>query len=290
MKVRVISGIVIGLLLLVVLTSGGYVLAAVLCVISLAATWELSKAFGLRDTRNVVDDGSVTKDVARGEKARHGVSGMEIVAYLGVLGLYTTIVVTDGNPDYFIGAIIAFFFAETLIYVIRFPAYHVSRLTETVFSFLYAPVLLSFLYLVRRLEGGAWFVWMPFFAWVCDTFAYFSGRLFGRHKLCPALSPKKTVEGAVGGVICTTLISFGYGAVMPYYTDYNERVIWACGLIGLSCSILSQLGDLLASGIKRDRGLKDYGQLIPGHGGIMDRFDSVLFVSPVVYVLVVYLL
>ena len=71
---------------------------------------------------------------------------------------------------------------------------------------------------------------------------------------------------------------------------YNERVVWACLLIGLAVGVLSQLGDLLASGIKRDRGIKDYGTLIPGHGGIMDRFDSVLFVSPVVYFLIVFLL
>ena len=243
MKTRVISGIALVVIFVPVMLLGGYVLAAMLCLLSLIATLELSRAFGYRQ---------------EGKR-----SAMEIIGFI---------------------------FAETLIYVVRFPRYSVSQLTEVIFTFLYAPVMLSFLYLIRRLYGGEWFVWLPFLAWACDTCAYLAGRAFGKHKLCPALSPKKTVEGAIGGLLGCALIAGAYGLILPHYTAYNERVVWACLLIGLLCGVLSQLGDLLASGIKRDKGIKDYGNLIPGHGGVMDRFDSVIFMLPVVYFMIVFFL
>ena len=110
-----------------------------------------------------------------------------------------------------------------------------------------------------------------------DIFAYFTGMLIGRHKLCPMLSPKKTIEGAVGGVIGSVALCalFGYIFMRPLLTH--------CIVIGLIGSPLSMLGDLTASAYKRKMGIKDYGDLIPGHGGIMDRFDSVLFTAPFVY-------
>ena len=284
MKTRILSGTVLFVLLLLTLSSGGNLLAVCLCAVSLAASFELSRAFGLRGTRRDRDD--MTKD---GGSLR--ISSMEIVGYLGVVLHYALLVFTGGNARFFTGTVITFVFAQTLIYVIRFPAYHVSHLTDTVFCFLYAPVMLSFLYLIRELEWGHLLVWLPFLAWVCDTAAYFTGMAFGKHKLCPRLSPKKTVEGAIGGVFFTTVVAAVYGVILPGRSDYyNRRVIWACMLIGMATGILSQLGDLLASGIKRDRGIKDYGMLIPGHGGIMDRFDSVIFVSPVVYFLIVFFL
>ncbi|MBR5969895.1 MAG: phosphatidate cytidylyltransferase [Lachnospiraceae bacterium] len=270
MKIRVISGIALVVIFVPVMLLGGYVLAAMLCLLSLIATLELSRAFGYRQ---------------EGKR-----SAMEIIGYLAVLVHYLLLVISRANPRFFIGTIIGFIFAETLIYVVRFPRYSVSQLTEVIFTFLYAPVMLSFFYLIRRLYGGEWFVWLPFLAWACDTCAYLAGRAFGKHKLCPALSPKKTVEGAIGGLLGSALIAGAYGLILPHYTAYNERVVWACLLIGLLCGVLSQLGDLLASGIKRDKGIKDYGSLIPGHGGVMDRFDSVIFMLPVVYFMIVFFL
>ena len=284
MKTRILSGIVLFVLLVLTLSSGGRLLAVCLCFVSLVASNELSRTFGLRGTRRDRDD--ISKE-ADSEK----LSAMETVGYLGVIMHYGVMILTNGEAKFFIGTVIAFVLAQTLIYVIRFPSYHVSHLTDTVFCFLYAPVMLSFLFRIRQLAWGHLLVWLPFLAWVCDTCAYFSGMAFGKHKLCPRLSPKKTVEGAIGGVICTTVVAAIYGIVLPNRSDYyNRRVIWACLLIGLAVGVLSQLGDLLASGIKRDRGVKDYGTLIPGHGGIMDRFDSVIFVTPVVYFLIVFFL
>ena len=317
MKTRIVSGIILVILLVVILTSGGIVSAVCLCMVALVASYELSRAFALRDTRDrnvpaeemsesafsfietvaikVQDkdqdtDISSTSSEPKYSDGKKSVSGMEIVGYLGVILHYTLIILTDGDPRYFIGTMITFFFAETLIYVVRFPAYHISRLSDTIFCFLYAPVCLSFLCLIRDLEYGEWFVWLPFLAWVSDTFAYFSGRAFGKRKLCPKLSPHKTIAGSVGGFLGAVVLAGLYGYFLYTYTPYNERVIWACLTIGFACGIFSQLGDLLASGIKRDRGIKDYGKLIPGHGGIMDRFDSVIFITPIVYFLITTLL
>ena len=281
MKTRILSGIVIFVLLLLTLSSGGNLLAVCLCLVSLVAFRELAGAFGLR--------GEVRE--ADGTVANRKTGTMEAVGYLGVVLHYVILVFTKGDPRFFIGTVIMFVFAETLIYVIRFPKYHMSVLTDIVFSFLYAPVMLSFLFLIREMQWGHLLVWMPFASWVCDTCAYFSGMAFGKHKLCPQLSPKKTVEGAIGGALGATVAAALYGLALPGNSGYyNSHVIWACMLIGLATGILSQLGDLLASGIKRDRGIKDFGTLIPGHGGIMDRFDSVIFVTPVVYCLIVFLL
>lgn len=118
-------------------------------------------------------------------------------------------------------------------------------------------------------------------AWVTDTFAYFSGYFFGKHKLIPAVSPKKTVEGAVGGSLATTVV---YGVYGWFVTgDVTLTVILTA--VGLAASIVSQFGDLSASLIKRHWGIKDYGNLFPGHGGVLDRFDSILAVSAFLYLI-----
>ncbi len=133
-------------------------------------------------------------------------------------------------------------------------------------------------------------------AWGSDTAAYFCGTFFGKHKLIPKVSPKKTVEGSVGAIICTALLcalyvfildkcGYRFGDVAPTVGTYLRFAF-----IGLLTSILSQFGDLSASAIKRDAEIKDYGWIFPGHGGFMDRFDSVVFISPIVYYLCVYLI
>lgn len=124
-------------------------------------------------------------------------------------------------------------------------------------------------------------------AWLADTGAYFAGTLFGKHKLCPDISPKKTVEGLIGGTITNgilfVLITFAYSyfqAKNDVFLDVNYYYI---AVLGLICSLLGLLGDLSASLLKRQCQIKDYGNIMPGHGGVMDRFDSVLFVVPFMY-------
>ncbi len=133
------------------------------------------------------------------------------------------------------------------------------------------------------------------FAWGGDTCAYFAGRAFGKHKLCPKVSPKKTVEGAIGGVLGTMVFGvvatlvYAYAADrVEYFTQSNIGVSMyvVIALLGMVAAVLGIYGDLFASVVKRQCGLKDYGDIFPGHGGVLDRFDSVLFIAPFVTMVV----
>ena len=126
-------------------------------------------------------------------------------------------------------------------------------------------------------------------AWSCDTFAYFTGRFLGKHKLIPHVSPNKTIEGSVGGVVGAMVICIVYLLIVKNVFDTNmlqwSNVVVEGAVYGLVGGALSQLGDLIASAIKRDTGIKDFGWIFPGHGGFMDRFDSVMFIAPIMYIL-----
>ena len=122
------------------------------------------------------------------------------------------------------------------------------------------------------------YLWPFLAAWITDTFAYFCGRMFGRRKLCPKVSPKKTVEGALGGIVFCMIFSLLFGLIIAAIS--KTQIKWLSFLlIGLVLSIISQIGDLVMSLVKRKYGIKDYGNLLPGHGGILDRFDSVIATS-----------
>lgn len=134
------------------------------------------------------------------------------------------------------------------------------------------------------------------FAWGGDTFAYFAGRAFGKHKLAPVVSPNKTVEGAIGGICGSMLIgviaTVIYGMLSGRYAAFTVEVTVRHYLVvvgmGAIASVLGILGDLFASAVKRQVGIKDYGTIFPGHGGILDRFDSVMFIAPFVSIVVRY--
>ena len=135
---------------------------------------------------------------------------------------------------------------------------------------------------------GRFLFLIPFiFGWVTDTFAYIFGRLFGKHKLIPAVSPKKTVEGAIGGAVCCALTTVLYGFIVHkvFGAIPNYPVLIVGGLL---ISVVSQIGDLSLSAIKREFGVKDYGWMLPGHGGLLDRFDSSIAVTVVVLILNTY--
>ena len=154
------------------------------------------------------------------------------------------------------------------------------------FSFLYGPVMLSFLYLTRMGFGaGKYLVWFIFLcSWGSDTCAYAVGVLIGKHKMTPKLSPKKSVEGAVGGIVGAAVLFALYVYLIEHYFGAAQFGISTVGAMALGAigALVSMVGDLAASAIKRDYGIKDYGKLIPGHGGIMDRFDSVVIAAPII--------
>lgn len=163
-----------------------------------------------------------------------------------------------------------------------------SRISEAFVAVLYVTVSFTSLSLIRYLNRsiGVYFVVLPFvISWICDVFAYFTGSLIGKHKLIPEVSPKKTVEGAIGGVVFAAIACAVYGLGLDLFIADMKVNYLTLVLFGLILSVVSQLGDLTASLIKREYGVKDYGRIFPGHGGIMDRFDSVLAVSTVLLIL-----
>lgn len=161
----------------------------------------------------------------------------------------------------------------------------------TVFSLIYIPFMFSFLKLILMMDNGRILIWYVFLgAFASDTFAYIVGTKFGRTKLCPDISPKKTVEGSIGGIIGVIISYIILTYIGNAYFDLNLNMLTIL-LAGLIAGIAGQFGDLSASAIKRFCNIKDFSDIIPGHGGILDRFDSILFVAPVIYMfLKVYIL
>lgn len=152
----------------------------------------------------------------------------------------------------------------------------------TLLGFLYVGILFSFIPLVNNKASGQFLVWLIFIgSWVCDTAAYYSGKYLGKKKLCPEVSPKKTIVGSIGGLVGSTIGCGIFGIIVSSYVPEVQIIHFF--LIGALCGIMGQFGDLVASSIKRYVGIKDYSNLIPGHGGILDRFDSILFNSAVVF-------
>ncbi len=172
-----------------------------------------------------------------------------------------------------LGLIIGFSVLSLLISFL-FKDILINDISITLLSILYIPFLLNH---IVYLEDSI-YIWLIFIiAFGTDTFAYFAGNLFGKHKLYPEVSPNKTIEGSIGGVLGSVLLTIVF---TRFFNLDNLNLLVPLAII---TSIISQLGDLVASKIKRYVEIKDYGYLIPGHGGILDRFDSVIFTAPVVY-------
>ena len=179
----------------------------------------------------------------------------------------------------------------TLLVVAVFAAYfgemmasHVKltfdKIAMCLVAALVIPYLLTSLVRIHSLRLGRHYIIIPFvMAFMPDTGAYFAGRFFGKHKLAPVISPKKTVEGVFGGAISAVLGMLIYGAVMDLFFQMEVNYIFAA-IYGLASAVGSVFGDLCFSVVKRQTGIKDYGNLIPGHGGVLDRFDSMMVVGP----------
>lgn len=176
------------------------------------------------------------------------------------------------------------------VYVLFFPKYNTNQVMASYVGFVYVAVMLSFTFRIRAMEDGIILIWLVYICtWINDTCAYLVGVMLGKHKMTPKLSPKKTYEGAVGGIVATAAIGALYGHLFQGKLGSLMNPILACALACTFGALLSIFGDLAASAIKRDHDIKDYGKLIPGHGGILDRFDSMIFVAPSVYFVIVFL-
>ena len=188
------------------------------------------------------------------------------------------------------------FVLTALLFLEAILAYHsekkftLSQIAVVLFGGAVIPYFLSTLISLRTLENGHLYVLLPFLvAFVSDGGAYFTGVFLGKHKMAPHISPKKTVEGCVGGLVSAAIAMVVYGLILQRTGLGLEVNIFIMALYGTLGSVVTQLGDLAFSLIKREYGVKDYGNLLPGHGGMLDRFDSMIFAAPAVYMLVLLL-
>lgn len=195
----------------------------------------------------------------------------------------------DAIFKYFVVIIAGYVFLSMIVMVLFHDKCSFNKAALSFLGVIYIVVFFGHALFIRQLEYGKALIWVLFIAaWSTDTFAYVFGRTIGKHKLCPRISPKKTVEGAIGGILgcilCVAVYVYFVANYSSYEVNYTNVVFLA-----IAASVFSQIGDLAASCIKREHNVKDYGNLIPGHGGILDRFDSVLLISPIVYYFMEYL-
>ena len=258
--VRLSSGIVLLAVIIAAGLLGGDVLFALTLAISIIGYLEFLKVFRLQNRAP-------------------GVWGFVFLAFY-----YVALRLWDVE-EFALFFLIAYLLALLAVYVFTFPKYRTEEIAEAFLGFVYVPVLLSFIWQTRMLsidgESTSLIYFLIFIcSWGCDTCAYAVGMLLGKHKLAPVLSPKKSIEGAVGGVAGAALIGFLYASVFSLEAP-------ECAFLCAAGAVVSPVGDLAASAIERKHGIKDYGKLIPGHGGILDRFDSVIVTAPIIYILAV---
>lgn len=272
---RLISGIVLLILAFLFLFWGDWPLLLALYFCSMVAYRELTKA--LQCTKN--------EDTPEKSGGKQEVNLLEIVGFLGVTAYYAAVYFSTDNIMLLM-CIVAVFMAEMFVYVVTFPKFHATQVVAAFFAFMYAPLMLSFVYLTRMCPQGIYLVWLILISsWGCDTCAYCVGKLIGRKKIFPVLSPKKSLEGCIGGMLGAAIIGGVYAQLVVESAFPDKRVVWVVAFICAAGALMSMVGDLAASAIKRNHHIKDYGKLIPGHGGIMDRFDSMTATAPMIYFL-----
>lgn len=142
---------------------------------------------------------------------------------------------------------------------------------------------------IREMENGRFLIWYVFIAsWLTDVFAYLTGKTIGKHHFTD-ISPNKTIEGCIGGTVGSVICIIIYTIILNQFAGFNLNIV-LIAFVGIILSIVGQIGDLSASAIKRYAGIKDYSDLIPGHGGMVDRVDSVIFIAPFTYLLFIMIL
>ena len=258
-KTRLISGIILVIVLIATVGTGGNVLFGLLAVVSLIGLTELYKVIEVQNKL------------------------LGFAGYLATVAYY--VLLYTGNLQYMTLFTIVFLVLVMAVYVFTFPNYRSEQVMTVFFGVFYVAVMLSYIYQTRMLEDGGIVVWLIFLScWGCDTCAYCAGMLLGKHKMAPKLSPKKSVEGGIGGVLGAALLGVLFALAVNQWAGAQARVLEYAIICGVG-GMISQVGDLAASAIKRNHEIKDYGKLIPGHGGILDRFDSVIFTAPIIYYL-----
>ena len=265
LKQRITVGVIGAVFAVLVLCLGVKFVAAAVALVALIGLSEIYSAVGLLKTQNKLC----------------------VFGYIYTAAVFV-IVTISSRPAFALGILSCIYGIGLLVYMIfNHNVVGFAEVSELFFSTSYVTVLLAHIVILRKETLGNYFIWIVFItAWLSDTMAFAVGRRFGRIKLLPEVSPKKTVEGALGGLAGSVLFNLIFGVICSSFfgrSVYYMQLI----LLALVAGAMSQLGDLAASCIKREHGIKDFSNLLPGHGGILDRFDSVLFVAPVVYYFVV---
>ena len=289
MKTRIISGVIIAVLILGLGFTGSYPLWLMCLLCGVIGYMELTAV--MCNPSSSKKKGSVRKWNSIPDLIAIPGLILTVVYYAGMMYMEWRYGLVNQQElisafDFWTLMILALDFLLTMaVYVYTFPRRKSSNATGAVAAFLYMPVLMAFVARTRCLPHGIFLYLLIFIcASVSDVCALAVGMAIGKHKLAPVLSPKKTIEGAIGGVAGSALVSFLLGMVL-HRLDQSANVTTLFLIIGICGSFIGQTGDLAASAIKRNYGIKDYGTLIPGHGGIMDRFDSIIFTAPVIYYL-----
>ncbi len=260
MLTRIVSALIGLVLLFVVMFSERAVLSAAVLIVSSIALFEVYHAYQFHK-----------------------------IKLLWVLGVLVSVAFSFG--DYLQKqTILLFSFCFLLLIVLFLLARHETFSSKDVGVYVLVTLVISFAFAnigyLRRMENGAFYIWLPFIvAWCSDSAAYFAGRFLGKHKLCEKISPKKTVEGAIGGVAGSVIGLFIYQAILWHGFQIPTNS-WLLAVMGVFGSVCSQIGDLFASVLKRENEIKDFGNIMPGHGGILDRFDSLILTTPFVFLFV----
>ena len=247
LSVRVLSGLIGIVLLLFIVYKGGILLNLSIYIVSIIGIRELYKAFEKIDINPVYPIGYIG-------------STMLLLAFIY-------------KPE-LINLVLALSIIISMSLIVFTKDRNIKDIGVTLLGIFYIPFLLfHIIYL-----GNTKYIWLIFIiSFGTDTFAYITGNLIGKRKLSPNVSPNKTIEGSIGGIIGAIVLSLIYANLKDISSPIHIILI---SLIG---SVVSQIGDLTASKVKRYAGIKDYGFIMPGHGGILDRFDSIIFATPVVY-------
>jgi phosphatidate cytidylyltransferase len=253
LKVRIFSALIGIPLLLSILYLGGYFWQGFFVLLGIVGLFEYYRMMSIK-----------------------GYSPQYIPGYLLLLSIMLQAIYTS----YLIPAFLLIVVLLALSLICQYPRIDISDIALSFFGAFYLGLLLSFAFRIYYLDDRFWIIVLSLLlTWASDTGGYFAGRFWGHKPLAPELSPKKTREGAVGAVVLSVMVSFLFFSIIEFGSTNFAYVL----LLGLSASIMAQIGDLMISSMKRYFGVKDSGKIIPGHGGVLDRFDSFLMVLPLVF-------
>ena len=270
MKQRIITALIFGIVFIgAMLLMNTFVFPIFIAALSVIAVWEIEKAVGLKNIY------------------------IKIITLMLSAAIPFIVNFNLSLPVAIFGSI---YVVLILIFMlIEFETTKFEQAITAIFASVCVPFSFSVMIIFRdinkhfdgytKVDGIFLIIFALFASWMTDIFAYFIGSKFGKHKLCPKISPKKSVEGAIGGIVGEVLLNVLLLFVFNKFF-FEGSSIFSYGVVivlSIVLSVVSMFGDLAASTIKRNYGIKDFGKLLPGHGGIMDRFDSVLFVLPVLY-------